>query len=130
MSRRKETKHFLICFVRSVLMNRSIITALLSVAMVVVMSSAAHALLAPHVYTCDNCHAMQETATVLGTVPACLTCHNSPGAAGRMPMDRGVMSNRFGTTPDTPPGSWSTHNWEAQVPFAPASMAQEAIDPG
>jgi predicted CxxxxCH...CXXCH cytochrome family protein len=109
-------------------MNRSIISAVLSVAMVILMSSAAHALLAPHVYTCDNCHAMQQSATILGTVDACLTCHNPTGSAAHMPFESGDMSNRFNSVPNMAKGTQSSHNWDAVLPFDQRAVVQEPLN--
>src|SRR5690349_19193004 len=121
MNRRTDYKYFLICLVRSVLMNRSIISALLSVAMVLVMSSAAHALF-KHIYSCANCHVMQDTASPITRENACLTCHNTAGVEARLPMDNGFMSNRFGSVPDAPDGPWSSHNWRAVAPYPAKAM--------
>ena len=98
-------------------MNRSFLVVLLSVTMVVMMSvsSQAATLVWPHSF-CDNCHGMQDASNLLGSVNACIECHNTSGAAAKKPFDPGDMSNRFGTAANQPAtGTHSTHNYLAQA---------------
>jgi predicted CxxxxCH...CXXCH cytochrome family protein len=99
-------------------MNRSFIVAVLTVTMIVMMSTASYAIIAPHSFYCDNCHGKHLGTTALPINNGCVTCHNSYGEAPRMPFDADAMSNSFGTSPDQPvKGSKSTHNWLSNVPI-------------
>ncbi len=106
-------------------MNRSFIVAVLTVTMIVMMSTASYAVIAPHGFACDNCHAKHLGTLAPQINNGCVTCHNSAGEAPGMPFNADAMSNYFGTVSGQPAtGSKSTHNWMGASPYAPAA-AQE-----
>jgi len=108
-------------------MNRSFIVAVLTVTMIVMMSTASYALEVPHNFNCDGCHGRHLGTGALNANNGCVVCHSSNGAAARMPIDAGAMSNHFGTYTANQPktGSKSTHNYLAKAPWDPKSFSQE-----
>ena len=108
-------------------MKRSFIVAVLMVTTIIMMSTAAYAALAPHNFACGDCHGKFVGAnTLTKATSACVSCHSSVGAASRMPINPGDMSNYFGSAPGQPTtGSGSTHAFGVDYPYSPASGALE-----
>ena len=107
-------------------MNRSFIVAVLTVTMIVMMSTASYALVAPHQFACDNCHGKHLGTEALTINNGCVTCHNTSGEAPGKPMNPEAMSNYFGTSAGQPAtGSKSSHNWLATAPFDPRANVHE-----
>lgn len=116
-------------------MNRSIIVAVLTVTMIIMMSPAGYAFIVPHNFACDNCHGKFTASipTYIAATNACLTCHNTMGEAAKMPIDPGSMSNYFGSAAGQPStGSRSTHTWGAYSaaghPYNPAAMVHNTAN--
>lgn len=112
-------------------MNRSFIVAVLTVTMIIMMSTAGHALTAPHNLACDNCHGKFIGSPVAtASANSCIGCHSSQGEAPRMPVEADAMSNYFGSATGQPAtGSRSTHTWGAYSapghPYNKAAMVHE-----
>jgi predicted CxxxxCH...CXXCH cytochrome family protein len=106
-------------------MNRSFIGAVFTVAMIIMSTSVGHTA-PPHDFDCDNCHGKEVGSGVVAMTNACLGCHNSEGAASRMPVDQGAMSNYFGAVAGQPAtGSKSSHTFLTTAPYSPAALVQE-----
>jgi len=111
-------------------MKRSFVEAVLTVTMIIMMSTAGHALVAPHNYVCDSCHGKFAGAADVSPNNACLTCHSAFGEAPRKPVETDAMSNYFGSASGQPAtGSRSTHTWGAYSapghPYNPRAMVHE-----
>lgn len=110
-------------------MNRSFIVAVLTVTMIVMMSTASYAVVAPHGFACDNCHAKHLGTTAPQISNGCITCHNTAGEASTKPMNAGDMSNYFGSSSNQPlKGSKSSHNWLAASPNSRAAADEPTIN--
>jgi len=114
-------------------MNRSLIVAVLTVTMIIMMSTASYALTYPHNYACDNCHGKFLGPSQVAANNACLTCHSALGDAPRMPVETDAMSNFFGSASGQPAtGSRSTHTWGAYSapghPYNPKARVSEATN--
>lgn len=112
-------------------MNRSFILALLTMALIVMMSTAVYAFVAPHNFSCDNCHSKQQAQTPMAAVNGCLTCHSVSGQAARMPIERDAMSNVFGsyTRSDMPKkGSKSSHSFMVRTPYDVRAMVTDSTN--
>lgn len=115
-------------------MNRSFIVAVLTVTMIIMMSTAGYAVVAPHNFACDNCHGKHLGEATINPSYAnngCIGCHSTMGEASRMPIDADAMSNYFGSAAGQPQtGSRSTHTWGAATPYNSASFVQEPLATG
>lgn len=82
-------------------MNRSLVVAVLTVTMIIMMSTAGYSAAPMHAFSCDNCHG--QFIGGAGYVPAaksCVGCHNPMGEGSRKPVDG--MANYFGSVPGQP----------------------------
>jgi predicted CxxxxCH...CXXCH cytochrome family protein len=111
-------------------MNRSFIVAVLTVTMIIMMSTAGYAIVAPHSLACDNCHGKFSSGPdrPANAASSCVACHSSMGEAARMPVNTDAMSNFFGSAAGQPStGSRSTHTWGAVSPSGPVNSSPAKV---
>ena len=98
-------------------MKRRFAYTLGAVALLLLTTTAALAIDAPHDYKCTVCHVMHRTLGLNNTVNICLACHASASATTHnfKPLDQ---ANPFGTVSldaytSSSKGKQSSHNWNA-----------------
>jgi predicted CxxxxCH...CXXCH cytochrome family protein len=113
---------------RSETMKRPIVNALIALALVLLVGSAAQAIDPPHNYSCSTCHTVHRDLGTKGTNNVCLACHkpgSGYGGAAIKSFTLGDMANPFGSYTGTLPAgaTQSSHNWSAPDNY-PAAGAQ------
>lgn len=103
-------------------MNRSLILAVFTVTMIIMMSTATYAASPKHSFACDNCHGrFPSGGGFVSAAKSCTGCHSTNGEASRMPVDS--MANYFGSYTAKPmTGSRSTHTFMVSYSGAPAGV--------
>ena len=98
-----------------------------TVALVLLMSTAALAVIAPHNFNCTECHVVHRSLGVKDTNNVCISCHYQGSVLTVHQFKPTDLANPFGTTAmgiyTSGTGKHSSHNWAApdQIPAAGAT---------
>ncbi len=119
--------NFMMLF-RSVTMKRRFAYTLGAVALVLLATTAALAIDAPHNYSCTYCHVTHRTLGTKGLNNICFDCHNMNNPATVHQFQQTDLANPFGSTAmgiytGNQTGKHTSHNWSASdvVPAAGAT---------